>query len=170
VLLVAALVVLTQVRVGHRPAAARQAFLDGTVRHGAGLTRLVIPLLGVDVTVEPGTTTAALQAGAGHYAGTPLPCTVGDVAIAGHRTTYEKPFANLNLLAPGDLIDLQTPVGSCVYEVDRAPFVVGPDDWSVVANTPGAATLTLTTCTPKGSASHRLVVKARMVASGSATP
>lgn len=129
---------------------------------GASLTRLVIPAIGVNVVVVEGTSEQALMAGAGHYPGTPLPCEEGDVAIAGHRTTYGRPFSNVNRLVPGDKIILDTPVGSCTYEVDRAPFIVLPTDASVVANTPGRYTLTLTSCAPKGSASHRIVIKAEM--------
>ncbi|MHB1930450.1 MAG: class E sortase, partial [Acidimicrobiales bacterium] len=130
-----------------------------------GSTRIVIPKLGVDVVVLQGTTAASLRAGVGHYPGTPMPCSVGDVAIAGHRTTYGRPFSNINLLGPGDLVVLETPAGSCAYRVDRAPFVVAPDDWAVVANTPDRPTLTLTACAPKGSAARRIVVKAVMVTS-----
>ena len=46
--------------------------------------------------VVEGTTPAALKAGAGHYRGTPLPCEMGNVAIAGHRTTYGKPFNQID--------------------------------------------------------------------------
>ena len=143
----------------------KSAYVTGTVREGDSLTRLTIPKIGVDVVVVQGTGASALRAGAGHYVNTPLPCTDGDVAIAGHRTTYGKPFANVNLLAPGDTITLATPLGSCVYKVSQPPFVVPNTDWSVVANTPGVATLTLTSCHPKGSAAQRIVIKATMVSS-----
>jgi sortase A len=119
----------------------------------------------MNVVVVQGIDTNSLKAGAGHYPETPLPCQSGDVAIAGHRTTYGKPFANIDRLAPADRIILTTPVGSCIYEVSRAPFVVSPDDWAVVANTPGEFQLTLTACHPKGSASHRIIVKAAMISS-----
>jgi sortase A len=135
---------------------------------GDALTRIKIPKLGVDVVVVEGTTPAALKAGAGHYRGTPLPCETGNVAIAGHRTTYGKPFAQLDRLAPGDQIILETPVGACTYEVsDRGgspnPFVVSPDNIGIVANTPGERNLTLTTCHPKGSAKQRLIIRASLV-------
>jgi sortase A len=149
--------------------ATRTAYLSGTIRPGQGLTRLRIPRIGVDVVVVQGTSPADLEAGAGHYLQTPLPCTTGDVAIAGHRTTYGKPFANINLLTPGDLVTLTTPIGSCVYRVAAAPFVVPADDVAVVDNTPGRATLTLTACHPKGSATHRIVVKATLVTSEQTT-
>ena len=148
-----------------RTPALKQAYLTGTLHSGQSLTRILIPKLGVNVVVVQGIDDNALRAGAGHYPATPLPCESGDVAIAGHRTTYGKPFANVDRLAPGDEIILQTPVGSCVYRVSEAPFVVLPTDWAVVANTPGQFELTLTSCHPKGSASHRIVIKAEMVSS-----
>ena len=109
--------------------------------------------------VVEGTTASALRAGAGHYPNTPLPCESGNVAIAGHRTTYGKPFHNLDLMRPGDDIILETPIGSCTYKVSKAPFPVSPDDGSVVAPT-SQPSLTLTTCHPKGSAKQRLIVRA----------
>ena len=148
-------------------ASTRQAYLSGTLRAGESMTRLQIPRLGVNVIVVQGVDDNSLKAGAGHYPETPLPCEVGDVAIAGHRTTYGKPFANVDRLRPGDRIILTTPVGSCIYQVARPPFVVLPTDLSVVADTPGRFTLTLTACHPKGSASHRIIIKADMVSSTS---
>jgi sortase A len=149
-----------------------QAYRAGAVPVGDSLTRLKIPALGVDVVVVEGTTTSALRAGAGHYAGTPLPCDPGNVAIAGHRTTYGKPFNQIDRLKPGDAIILETPIGTCTYQVAKAPFVVLPSDVTVVDAPPAAATparwLTLTSCTPKGSASHRIIVRA-VYSSGTVT-
>lgn len=147
--------------------ATRQAYLSDSLKAGQSLTRLQIPKLGVNVIVVQGVDDNSLKAGTGHYPETPLPCEVGDVAIAGHRTTYGKPFANVDRLSPGDRIVLTTPVGACIYQVSRKPFVVLPDDWQVVANTPGRFDLTLTACDPKGSASHRIVIKATMISSTS---
>ncbi len=130
---------------------------------GDPLTDIKIPKLGVSTTVVEGTSASALRAGAGHYPQSPLPCETGNVAIAGHRTTYGKPFADIDRLAVGDTIALETPVGSCAYRVNRPPFVTQPNDWSVVANNPANRTLTLTTCHPKGSARQRLVVQATLV-------
>ncbi|MEO6121852.1 MAG: sortase [Acidimicrobiales bacterium] len=141
-------------------------YRSASLKVGDALTRIKIPRLGVDVVVVEGTTSSALRAGAGHYRDTPLPCALGNVSIAGHRTTYGKPFANLDRLKPGDPIILETPVGRCTYEISRAPFIVRPDDLSVVANTPTASTLTLTTCHPKGSARQRLIIRATMVEGG----
>ena len=132
---------------------------------GDPLTNIEIPKLGVATTVVQGISSTALRAGAGHYPQSPLPCEDGNVAIAGHRTTYGKPFADVDRLAVGDTITLETPVGSCTYQVSRPPFITQPNDWSVVRNNPTIRTLTLTTCHPKGSARQRLVVQATLVGS-----
>jgi sortase A len=145
---------------------AKQAYAAGATAIGDALTRLTIPAIDVNTVVVEGTGASALRAGAGHYPNTPLPGEEGNVAIAGHRTTYGKPFANLDHLKVGDEIILDTPVGRDVYKVTKDPFVVPQTDWTVISQTPGHS-LTLTTCHPKGSATHRLVVKAEMVSSPS---
>ncbi len=142
--------------------ALRDAYRNRALKDGDALTRIQIPAIDVDVIVVEGTSASALRAGAGHYPTTPLPCEDGNVSIAGHRTTYGKPFANLDRLKPKDVIVLETPVGKCTYEVSRAPYIVGPSDFSVVANDPTKKALTLTTCHPKGSAAKRLIIKATL--------
>ncbi len=141
---------------------AAEAFAAGQVRRGDSLTRLRAPSIGVDVVVVEGTSQDALRAGAGHYPETALPCGAGNVAIAGHRTTYGKPFNRLDEVPVGAEITLETPVGTCRYRVDEPAFVVTPDQVDVVAPTDHGQ-LTLTTCHPKGSARQRLVLHAVLV-------
>jgi sortase A len=166
-----------QDRLGNELASARlqQAYKDRKVGIGDALTRIRIPAIGVDTVVVEGTTNTALKAGAGHYATTAMPCELGNMAIAGHRTTYGKPFANIDQLKPGDTITLETPIGSCDYEVEKAPkpfrspasmpasWVVAPNDLRVIDQDPAKSELTLTTCHPKGSAKERLIIRARKV-------
>ena len=144
-------------------------YKERKLKDGDALTRLKIPALDVDVVVVEGTSASALRAGAGHYPKTPLPCEAGNVAIAGHRTTYGKPMANVDRLKTGDTIILETPVGSCTYELSREPFITKPTDFTVVANDPAVHALTLTTCHPKGSAKERLIIRATLT-EGAATP
>jgi sortase A len=139
------------------------AYRKGKIAVGDSLTRIRIPKIGLDTVVVQGTTVSALKAGAGHYPQTPLPCDPGNVGIAGHRTTYGKPFADLEKLAVGDEIILTTPIGSCTYRVSTAPFPVAPTDTWVVDPTKDPE-LTLTTCHPEGSARQRLVLHAKRVA------
>jgi sortase A len=118
-----------------------------------------------------------LRQGAGHYPATPLPGQEGNSAIAGHRTTYGAPFGDLDQLAKGDKITLQTVQGTFTYIVDRDPFTVNPDDGDVLLPAPdparsghSLATLTLTTCNPKFSAAERLIVKASLLLPAGAAP
>jgi len=140
----------------------RQKYQNRDIKVGDSLTRIKIPAINVDVVVVEGITPTALRAGAGHYPSTPLPCEKGNVAIAGHRTTYGKPFADLDQMKAGDQVELDTPVGGCVYQLKRGPYIVDKSDTSVLNSTPDQ-TLTLTSCHPKGSAAKRIIVKAVLV-------
>jgi sortase A len=140
----------------------QQAYKERKIETGDSLTRIKIPALGLDTVVVEGITPSALRAGAGHYPQTPLPCEGGNVSIAGHRTTYGRPFGNVDQLKPGDTIELTTPIGGCVYQVAKDPFVVAPTDMSVI-DTTAERSLTLTTCHPKGSAAQRLIIRATWV-------
>jgi len=140
----------------------KQKYRNRAIGVGDSLTRIKMPAINVDTVVVEGTTPTALRAGAGHYAQTPLPCEKGNVAIAGHRTTYGKPFADVDQLKVGDQIELDTPVGGCVYQLKKAPFVVDKADLSVLNQT-SDKTLTLTSCHPKGSAAKRIIVQAEWV-------
>jgi sortase A len=140
----------------------QQAYKERKVETGDSLTRIKIPSIGLDTVVVEGITPSALRAGAGHYPQTPLPCEGGNVSIAGHRTTYGRPFGNVDQLKPGATIELTTPIGGCVYQVAKDPYVVAPSDMTVIDPT-GERSLTLTTCHPKGSAAQRLIIRATWV-------
>lgn len=149
-------------------ASSARAYESGAVEVGKPLTRLEIPRLDVDVIVVEGTTPAALHAGAGHYPDTALPGEKGNVAIAGHRTTYGRPFNRMDELRPGDEIVLTTPIGQHTYEVTRQPWVVDPRDWSPIYDVAKRGSyLTLTSCHPEGSAAYRIIVRAELVDSTS---
>jgi sortase A len=139
----------------------------GAPRLGKGFAILRIPRFGSDYArpLLEGTTHDILMAGVGHYQGTAAPGTVGNFAIAGHRTTYGKPFSNLDKLSPGDVIILETPIGACTYQVAKAPFAVDKTDTSVI-NPAADRELTLTTCHPRGSAKQRLIIKANFLRDG----
>jgi sortase A len=150
----------------------QQQYLQHKIKVGEGLTRLTMPKINVDVLVVEGVTTSALKAGAGHYPDTPLPCAQGNVSIAGHRTTYGRPFNQLDKMGPGDTAVLSTPFEKCTYKAvgpfagHADPWVVLPTDIGVVGQSGELGTghwLTLTTCTPKGSASHRLILRLKLV-------
>jgi sortase A len=139
---------------------------------GASVAILRIPRFGPDyapVVVE-GVGVTDLQEGPGHYPGTALPGQLGNVVVSGHRTTYSHPFGRLDELRTGDPIVVDVADRSFTYRVTQS-LVVAPDDLAAilpVPNHPGARPtrrlLTLTTCTPKFSASSRLVIHAELTA------
>ena len=148
-------------------------YVEHHIKVGEGLTRLIInnDRVHVNVMVVEGTTLAALQAGAGHYETTPFPCEQGNVGIAGHRTTYGRPFNKIDEMRAGDTVDLITPFAKCTYQVVPAfdghpnPWVVLPTDFGVVGQAGALGTgkwLTLTSCHPKGSDSRRIVLRLKL--------
>jgi sortase A len=128
---------------------------------------LEIPKINVNQIVVQGTNDAQLQLGPAHYTQTPLPGQEGNVGIAGHRTTWGRPFYNLNELKNGDKIILSTTYGTYTYSVTSSQ-IVAPTDVAVLNPTTNA-TLTLTTCNPRFSAAQRLVVQAVLTSSATAT-
>lgn len=145
---------------------------------GEAVARIRIPKIGVDAIVVNGVGRDDLRKGPGHYPDTPLPGQEGNAAIAGHRTTYGAPFADLDQLSEGDLIQVRTLQGSFEYHVTEQ-LIVRPTDVAVIDPTPvdpddpdegNLATLTLTTCNPKYSAAQRLVIQADLEPEQEALP
>jgi sortase A len=127
---------------------------------GSPIGIITIPAIGLEKVVVQGVGTSDLREGPGHYPSTPLPGQAGNVAIAGHRTTFGAPFFRLGELRPGESIDFSTPWGDFRYLVQDLS-VVPPSDISVLDQT-GSNELTLTTCNPPYSAATRLVVRAAL--------
>jgi sortase A len=130
-------------------------------RFGAGYARPVLQGVGQDTLTE----------GLGHYPDTAMPGLVGNFAVSGHRTTYGRPFHNIDLLQKGDVIVVETKASYIVYAVDRH-VIVTPDHVEVIAPAPQhpgiqptQAWMTMTACHPKFSARERYVVFARLVKS-----
>lgn len=128
---------------------------------GGAIGFIRIPKIGLDMVYVEGIDTEDLKKGPGHYPDTSLPGRPGNVAIAGHRTTYAKPFWSLDELARGDRVALITRDGHYVYQVAWVR-VVSPSEVSVLDRT-GRPSLTLTTCNPRFSAAERLIVRAVQV-------
>ncbi len=131
---------------------------------GAAVSRIAIPRLGVEKVLVGGVDAESLMKGPGLFPNSPLPGQLGNVAIAGHRTTYGAPFEDLDKIVIGDVITFDTPRGEVEYRVTREPYNVYPSMVEVVeTKDPTRATLTLVTCTPKWTAWKRLIVEAELV-------
>jgi sortase A len=141
------------------------------VHLGQGLALIRIPRLGKDyhyVVIE-GVTVADLRKGPGHYPGTAMPGGIGNFVVSGHRTTYQAPFNRVDELRDGDKILVDTRDKQYVYKV-TSEKVVSPsrvDVTEAVPFHPGVNPtkhlITLTTCHPKYSAAHRLIVFGELV-------
>jgi sortase A len=153
-----------QLRTDFHPDASPPAGVVVPPLPGHAYAELTIPSVGIDVIVVQGVDTQSLKAGPGHYPGTANPWdTTGRVGLAGHRTTYLHPFYNLDSVKPGDLMTLRTAHGTYVYRVTKV-FVIPSEGSGIVLTQTRQPTLVLTTCTPRFSASHRLIVAADRVA------
>lgn len=135
---------------------------------GTTFAVLHAPRLGSDyaepVTEGIGNKEVLDRMGIGHYPETAMPGAVGNFAIAAHRTTHGKPFADIDTLEVGDRLVVQTEQAWYVYAVTGST-VVTPEDVSVIAPVPNhpdqdatSATITLTSCHPRYSAAQRYVV------------
>ena len=127
---------------------------------GDAIGRIELPKLGQSFDVVQGTDTVSLEKGPGHYAATALPGLGQTVAIAGHRTTYLAPFRRINELRPGDQIILTMPYARFAYVVQKTQVVLPTALW--VTRNVGYERLVLSACHPLYSASHRIIVFARL--------
>jgi sortase A len=141
------------------------------VQFGEAFAIVRIPRLGADYArpLLEGTSYETLKKGLGRYEGAAAPGAVGNLAIAGHRTTYGRPLHDIDLLRKGDKVIVETRTGYSVYAVDGHE-IVQPTAVEVIApvpNKPGAkpnaAWLTMTACHPKYSAAQRYILFAKLV-------
>lgn len=115
------------------------------------------------VPIFEGTGDEQLDAGVAHHVSSAMPGTVGNLAIAGHRTSYGAPFGEIDALHAGDEVIVETRNGWYVYELDRSVIVDGDDGW-ILDPVPGKpdtvpteALITIYGCHPKYSAAQRFV-------------
>ncbi len=134
--------------------------LQDEIGTGEGFARVQIPAIGVDYAVVEGTDDASLQRGPGHYPATGLPGQRNTTAIAGHRTTYQAPFREIDELEGGDEVVVETPYADFTYSVQHAE-VVEPDRTDIVRDR-GRDLLVLTACHPLYSDAQRYAVFAKL--------
>ena len=106
-----------------------------------------------------GTDESSLEKGPGRDLQTFMPGEDRLVYIAGHRTTFLAPFADIDRLRSGDRITLQLPYATFVYAVTRH-VIVPATDLAVLRSGPGEL-LALQACHPRFFATHRYIVYAR---------
>ncbi|RDU37501.1 hypothetical protein DRW41_06555 [Neobacillus piezotolerans] len=128
---------------------------------------LQIKKIGLKIPVLEGATMKNMRKGAGLINGTTLPGQPGNSAIAAHRSrSYGHMFNRLNELEKGDTIIIKDRNRTYTYKVYKK-MVVKPTNTSVLNAIPEKRILTLVTCTPIKTATHRLIVQAELIKEGS---
>ncbi|MGH3157584.1 MAG: class E sortase [Streptosporangiaceae bacterium] len=120
-------------------------------------------------TIVQGTTLAQLNVSPGHVPGTQLPGQIGNFAVAGHRVTAGNPFWSEPSLRNGDLIYIETGADDYTYKVTGKQTVL-PTNLTVLDPVPGhpgqrpaRRMITLITCNPAWTGTHRVVVTGILV-------
>jgi sortase A len=126
-----------------------------------------IPAIGLSHPTYEGIDLATINHGPSHWPGTALPGERGNTVFRGHRTTYSRPFWDIDELVPGDEVIFTTPAGRFTYRVMET-FIVGERETWIAKPTEGA-TFTIFACHPKGSARQRYVAKGELVSPGRTT-
>lgn len=153
------------------PLAAEAAPVELPPLEGATFARLWVPDWGSDsapyvkaISEGVDRQTVLDVLGIGHYPDTAMPGELGNFALAGHRQSHGKPFYNIDTLAEGDALIVETSEAWYVYRVSSYE-IVPPSEVSVIAANPadpGAAPevsmITLTTCHPLFTTRERYIV------------
>ncbi|MFD5224059.1 class E sortase [Microbacterium sp. NPDC058342] len=128
---------------------------------------MLIPRFGDDysVNIAGGTSRARTldKIGIGLYTQSKMPGEVGNFSLAGHRTTWGKPFNRIDKLRLGDAIVIETPEGWYTYRFRTLEYVK-PTQVDVLSDVPqmpaqqtGERFITLTACSPLYSLAERIV-------------
>jgi sortase A len=133
---------------------------------------ITIPAFGANwkFTLIQGTALAQLNLSPGHVPGTQWPGQFGNFAIAGHRVTSGNPFWSLPSLRAGDLVNIQTQLNDYSYRI-TGKDMVAPTDTMVLdpvpdhpGQQPTQRLITLITCDPAWTGTHRVIVTGVLVA------
>ena len=129
-----------------------------TVHRGQAIGRILVPRLHLAMVLVNGTDPESLKRGPGREPSTFMPGAGQLVYVAGHRTTYLAPFSHIDSLRSGDVVTLQVPYGTFVYNV-RSHRVVAASDLAVLRSH-NREVVILQACHPRFFASHRYLVYA----------
>lgn len=121
-----------------------------------------IPKIDLEVAISEGVTMKNLNYSVSHYANTAGLGEKGNCCIAGHRSySYNQFFNRLNEINKDDYIYIETTKNKFTYKVYDV-FVVEPTEvW--VLDYSEHCEITLITCTPIRAATHRLIIKGKLV-------
>ena len=122
------------------------------------------------IPVMEGTSQAVLDTGyAGHYINTQGPGQMGNFVLAAHRRSYGNSFRRVEELVKDDPLIVETPQAWLVYQVTSTEIVLpsqGDVTYPVPHGDPNAVPteqlMTLTTCHPEYSNTHRFIVYSKL--------
>lgn len=125
-----------------------------------------IPKLNTTLPIYHGTDETVLQVAIGHIPGTSFP--IGGkgshAVVSGHRgLPSARLFTDIDHLVEGDIFLIQVLDETLTYQVDQILTVL-PQEVSALRVDPDQDYVTLTTCTPYGINTHRLLVRGHRVA------
>ena len=83
-----------------------------------------------------------------------MPGDIGNVVVAGHRTSHGAEFRHLDKLVPGDEVIFTTAAGTYTYHVTGTQIVTPDALW--ITNPTDTPTATLFACHPLGSTALRM--------------
>ena len=122
---------------------------------------MIIDKIDLTAPIVEGTKMKDIIYALGHFDGTAYPGETGNFAVAGHRSySFGEYFSRLDELAAGDSVKVIYGKNTYNYIVD-ATYVVAPERVDVLNPTKDKC-ITLVTCTPKWTATHRLVVRGHL--------
>lgn len=148
----------------YAPAPSRRPAGDPLQALGFEMSRIQIPAIDLDEPIRAGVDMSVIDQGVAHWVGTSSAGGVGNMVLAGHRTTHSRPFRDLDDLDVGDVVWVTNSMGvDVLYKVVTTAVVRPEDVWITYDN--GEPILTMFACHPKGSAAYRIVVIAERATS-----
>ncbi|MFN2471806.1 MAG: class D sortase [Gaiellaceae bacterium] len=132
-----------------------------SLHEGDPIGRIAVPRLGLNMVLVNGTETDTLKKGPARETSTFLPGEGKLVYIAGHRTTYSAPFAEIDDLRAGDRVTIEVPYATFEYRI-RGHRIVDATELAVLRSR-GREEIALQACHPRFFASQRYIAYARPV-------
>jgi len=133
---------------------------------GKLMGRLLIPSIAVNEIIRTGIDLSVIDKGVAYWVGSAKPGHLGNLVLAGHRTTKTAPFYEVAKLKQNDEIIIISLDGTVSKYLVDDTFVVDPIEGVWIVDPPkvnGESILTIFTCHPMHSKKERYVVRARLV-------
>ncbi len=129
-----------------------------------GIGVLSIDRIHMQLPVTEGISDTQLTVSVGHVPQTPPIGTLGNAVIAGHRSyVYGHLFNRLGEIVLGDRIEYRPKDGNSIGFIVDEVIKILPDDKIAFKQPDDTVQITLYTCTPIHTATHRLIIRASLI-------